>query len=96
MKGLRILVTGGAGFIGSHIVDALVRKGAYVRVIDNFSSGYKENLDDVKEEIEIIEGDILDMRTLMRAAKGVDVISHQAAQLEIIRCIETPHQDLRS
>jgi UDP-glucose 4-epimerase len=96
LKNSKILVTGGSGFIGSHIVEDLVRAGAIVRVFDNFSSGHIENLEQIRNEIEIIEGDILDMKALLQAASGMDAVSHQAAQLEIIRCIETPIQDLRS
>jgi len=95
LNGKRILVTGGAGFIGSHIVDDLLRRGAEVRVYDNFSSGFRENLRHVERDIEIIEGDVLDLDSLERACEGCDAISHQAAQLEIIKCIETPIEDLR-
>lgn len=95
LKGKKILVTGGAGFIGSHIVEDLVNSGAKVRVYDNFSSGHRENLNAVEHDVEIIEGDILDMDALINAANGVDGICHQAAQLEITRCIETPIDDLR-
>jgi len=96
LKGLRILVTGGAGFIGSHIVEDLVKAGAIVRVFDNFSSGLRENLCHIGGDIEIIEGNLLDKEALLSAAVGVDAISHQAAQLEIIRCIEEPIEDLRT
>ena len=92
----KILVTGGAGFIGSHIVYDLVKSGAKVRVFDNFSSGHKVNLNEVKDDVEVIEGDILDIEVLLKAAEGVDAICHQAAQLEIIHCIETPDSDLRT
>ncbi len=96
LAGQRILVTGGAGFIGSHIVDALVREGARVTVLDNFSSGFEENLAGVRDDVEVIRGDILDADALMQAARGMDTIVHQAAQLEIVKCIETPVEDLRS
>lgn len=92
----KVLVTGGAGFIGSHIVDDLLDSGARVRVIDNFSSGHMDNLSHIKNQIEIIEGDILNIDDLSNAASGVDAISHQAAQLEIIKCIDDPVEDLRS
>ena len=95
IEGLKILVTGGAGFIGSHIVDELVRRGAGVIVYDNFSSGSIENLKDSKEDIKIVEGDILDYAKLAECCKGVDIISHQAAQLEITTCIDDPTKDLR-
>jgi len=91
----KILVTGGAGFIGSHLVEDLVKSGATVKVYDNFSSGHKENLINVINDIEIIEGDILDIETLINCTKGMDAICHQAAQLEITKCIENPIDDLR-
>lgn len=94
--GQRVLVTGGAGFIGSHITDALVRAGARVRVLDDLSSGFRENLADVAGDVELVEGSILDEDTVTAAVRGVDAICHQAAQLEIIRCIEEPLEDLRS
>lgn len=94
IKGKKILITGGAGFIGSHTVDALVKKGAKVKVYDNFSSGLIENLKEVKEKIRIIKGDILDYKKLNKEIKGCDVVVHQAAQLEIVKCIEEPIEDL--
>lgn len=95
LSGARVLVTGGAGFIGSYIVEDLVRVGARVRVFDNFSSGLRANLAAVAGDVEVVEGDILDREALGRACAGMDAISHQAAQLEIIRCIEDPVADLR-
>ena len=94
IKGSKIIVTGGAGFIGSHIVDALVKKGARVKVYDNFSSGFMDHLANVKSEVEIIKGDILDIDKLDKAIKGCNVVVHQAAQLEIARCMENPIEDL--
>lgn len=95
IKGLRILVTGGGGFIGSHIVESLVRQGAKVTVYDNFSSGYIENLSHIQDKIKIIKGDILNYNELLKSCKNTDIISHHAAQLEIIKCIENPVEDLR-
>jgi UDP-glucose 4-epimerase len=92
---LRVLVTGGAGFIGSHIVDDLVREGYRVRVYDNFSSGLEENLRAVKNDVEVVRGDILDEEALAEAMRGIDVVSHQAAQLEITLCVDDPVADLR-
>jgi UDP-glucose 4-epimerase len=91
-----VLVTGGAGFIGSHVVDDLLRSGYRVTVFDNFSSGLRENLAAVDGEVEIVEGDILDSEAITAVARGKDVISHQAAQLEITKCLEDPLDDMRT
>lgn len=95
IEGVRVLVTGGAGFIGSHIVESLVKKGAKVIVYDNFSSGSMENLKHLEKDIKVIRGDILDYNKVLDASRGVDVISHQAAQLEITKCIDNPIEDLK-
>lgn len=84
------LVTGGAGFIGSNIVEALVKKGEQVKVIDNFSSGKKENLSDYLDKIELIEGDIQDLSILKKVVGGVDYILHQAALRSVPRSIDNP------
>src|SRR5271157_4328970 len=96
MDGRRVLVTGGAGFIGSHLVESLVRQGTKVRVFDNFSSGWHENLAEVHDDVEIIEGDVRDAEAVRSAVRGCDVIIYQAAQLEITRCIDDPSEDLRA
>ncbi|MFM7150957.1 MAG: NAD-dependent epimerase/dehydratase family protein, partial [Gemmataceae bacterium] len=72
------LVTGGAGFIGSHLVDGLVSRGNRVRVLDNLSTGNISNLDSVRDRIEFVEGDITDLETVRRACRGVEVVFHQA------------------
>lgn len=95
IKGKKILVTGGAGFIGSHIVDSLVHSGAQVSVFDNLSSGHLENLSEIKDDIQFVKGDILDVESLDQAMKQIDIVSHQAAQLEIFRAAENPHWDLQ-
>ncbi|HVX21080.1 MAG TPA: NAD-dependent epimerase/dehydratase family protein [Acidimicrobiales bacterium] len=94
INGSRILVTGGLGFIGSHIVEALVAGGAQVRILDNYRTGFEENILSVRDDVEIIRGDILDRNDLMRALSGVDAVSHHAAQLEIMRAIDNPIEDL--
>jgi nucleoside-diphosphate-sugar epimerase len=84
------LVTGGAGFIGSHIVEALVTRGKRVRVIDNLSTGKRENLQHLMNEIEFIEGDLRDQEVSARAVGGVDFIMHQAAIPSVPRSIKDP------
>lgn len=91
---MKVVVTGGAGFIGSHIVESLVHLGHEVTVFDNFYTGRKENLTAVKNDIRIIEGDIMDVDSLNKAFKGADIVSHQAAQLEIFRSTDEPLFDL--
>ncbi|MBU0595766.1 SDR family NAD(P)-dependent oxidoreductase, partial [Candidatus Bipolaricaulota bacterium] len=86
----RILVTGGAGFIGSNLVRALLDSGANVRVIDNFATGKRENLIEVGSEIDLIEGDIRDLATVKRAMEGVGVVLHQAALASVPRSVKDP------
>jgi UDP-glucose 4-epimerase len=86
------LVTGGAGFIGSHIVDALVQRGEQVRVLDNLSTGKIENIQHHLDRIEMIHGDIRDERAVQQAIRGVDFILHQAALGSISRSVAAPLQ----
>jgi nucleoside-diphosphate-sugar epimerase len=88
-KGL-YLVTGGAGFIGSHIAEALVKRGDRVRVLDNLITGRRENLSSVADRIEFIEGDIRDYTATLRAAEGAGVIFHQAAVPSVPRSVAEP------
>ena len=86
----KCLVTGGAGFIGSHIVDALVAQGDQVRVFDNLSTGKKENLDPTKSKIEFILGDVRDKEAVQKALKGVDYVFHVAALRAVLRSVDDP------
>lgn len=87
---MRILVTGGAGFIGSHLVNWLLQQGHNVRVLDNLVTGRKELLAPVLGLIEFIEGDIRDLATVQTAATGVDTIFHLAALVSVVESIEQP------
>ena len=84
------LVTGGAGFIGSHIVDALLAAGERVRVLDNFATGKRENLAHCRQQIELVEGDIRHLETCKEACAGIDFVLHQAALGSVPRSIEDP------
>ncbi len=84
------LVTGGAGFIGSHIVEELVRRGEKVRVLDNFITGKRANVAPFRDLIELIEGDIRDLKTCRQALEGIDYVLHQAALPSVPRSIEDP------
>ena len=87
---MKFLVTGGAGFIGSHIVDELVKNGDKVNVIDDFSSGSRDNLQSVLDKIELIEGDIRDKALVNRAMHGVDYVLHQAALRSVPKSLGDP------
>jgi UDP-glucose 4-epimerase len=78
LAGARVLVTGGAGFIGSHVVEALVVHGATVRVLDDLSVGSRANLAGVEREVELVVGDARDEETVSRSVEGVDVVVHMA------------------
>ena len=84
------LVTGGAGFIGSHIVDRLVREGWRVRVLDDFSSGREQNLAASRTQIELLKGDLCDEALAARAVAGVDVVFHEAAVPSVPRSVAEP------
>lgn len=84
------LVTGGAGFIGSNIVEELLRRGETVRVLDDFSTGREENIQSFIDKADIIRGDIRDTDTVTGAVKGVDYVVHQAALASVPRSIKNP------
>jgi len=87
----RFLVTGGAGFIGSHIVEALVKQGHKVRVLDNFSSGKLLNLKGLEKKIDLIKGDICSKPTCIEVTKLVDFVLHQAALRSVPKSMSQPH-----
>src|SRR5438477_4007328 len=84
------LVTGGAGFIGSHLVEALVTRGYSVRVLDNFSTGNAANLVRVRRDIELIEGDLTDLNTVREAVRDTELVFHQAALASVPRSVADP------
>jgi UDP-glucose 4-epimerase len=86
----KVLVTGGAGFIGSHLARALHARDHSVRVLDDFSSGKRANLADLEGRIEIIEGSVLDEATLDRAFDGVEIVYHEAAVPSVPRSMAEP------
>ncbi|MBL8168153.1 MAG: SDR family oxidoreductase [Acidobacteria bacterium] len=84
------LVTGGAGFIGSHITEALVKRGERVRVLDNLMTGKRENLAHLLDQIEFIEGDIRDLEATRRAVADVNIVFHEAAIPSVPRSVADP------
>ncbi len=92
----KFLVTGGAGFIGSHIVETLVKKGHFVRILDNFSSGKEENLSFTKDlkpnTYNLIKGDIRDRDTCLEATKSIDFVLHQAALRSVPKSMLNPKE----
>jgi nucleoside-diphosphate-sugar epimerase len=85
-----VLVTGGAGFIGSHLVERLLELGHSVRVLDNFSTGRRENLTGFLSQIDLIEGDIRDEASVRKAVEGVDFVFHEAALASVPRSVKSP------
>ena len=83
------LVTGGAGFIGSHLAEELARRGEHVRVVDNLSTGKRQNLAHVPS-VEFLEGDLADLEVARRAVQGIDYVLHQAAIPSVPRSVQDP------
>ncbi len=86
----KYLVTGGAGFIGSHLVEGLLGRGADVRVLDNLMTGKRENIEDFLGRIEFLEGDVRDPEVCRKAVVGVDHVLHEAALPSVPRSVEDP------
>jgi UDP-glucose 4-epimerase len=84
------LVTGGAGFIGSHITEALVARGDRVRVLDDLSTGFRHNLEPFASQVEFIAGDVSDAALVAKAVRGVECVFHQAALASVPRSVERP------
>jgi UDP-glucose 4-epimerase len=91
-SGGRVLVTGGAGFIGSHLVEALLSRGNRVRVVDNLSTGHRSNLAHLGGSVEWIEGDLADFEVCRRAAEGAEAVLHEAAIPSVPRSVAEPLQ----
>jgi nucleoside-diphosphate-sugar epimerase len=86
------LVTGGAGFIGSHIASALVASGARVRILDDLSTGHRENLEEIGGDIDFVQGSVADEALLKRVLDGVELVFHEAAIPSVPRSVENPRQ----
>ncbi len=87
---MRVLVSGGAGFIGSHLVHACLEAGEQVRVLDDLSSGHRENLAAVSGDVELVEASVVDPDAVCRAAAGCEVVYHLAAVASVPRSVEDP------
>lgn len=92
---MKYLVTGGAGFIGSHIVSTLLEGGASVRVLDNFSTGKRDNLEDLTRQfngnqLEVLEGDLRDASRVEEAVRGVEIVFHEAAFVSVPQSMDEP------
>src|SRR5688572_19559374 len=86
----KVLITGGAGFIGSHIATALVERGDEVVVFDNLSTGTQKNLDHLPGRIKFVKGDLLDREALQSAMENVEIVFHQAALASVPRSVAAP------
>jgi nucleoside-diphosphate-sugar epimerase len=86
----KALVTGGAGFIGSHIAAGLAAEGVRVRIVDDLSTGYRENLEEIGGEIDFVEGSLADESVLRRALQDIELVFHQAAIPSVPRSVENP------
>jgi nucleoside-diphosphate-sugar epimerase len=86
----KVLVTGGAGFIGSNLAEELIKKGAKVYILDNLVTGFKENLEEINGNFEFIEGDLNDDDKIDIALQGIDTVFHQAALPSVPRSVENP------
>jgi UDP-glucose 4-epimerase len=90
MSGRKVLVTGGAGFIGSNLVRALLARGDTVRVLDNFATGRRENLAELLDDVEVVEGDLRSYERVHTAVQGVEIVFHQGALGSVPRSVQDP------
>ena len=88
----KVLVTGGAGFIGSNLAEELINQGAKVNIIDSLITGFRENLEEINGDFEFIEGDLNDDDKLKQALEGVEIVFHQAALPSVPRSVDNPHR----
>ena len=95
-SGKRVLVTGGAGFIGSNLCEALVELGAHVSILDNLSTGHQENLEVIKDQVTFIQGSITRLESCISACKGIDIVMHLAALVAITKGQADPHHCLET
>src|ERR671915_328236 len=91
-----VLVTGGAGFIGSHIAETLSQSGARVRVLDDLSTGHAENVEELGGRVEFVRGSLNDPEALRRAVAGVELVFHEAAIPSVPRSVENPAETHRA
>jgi UDP-glucose 4-epimerase len=87
---MKALVTGGSGFIGSNLVRALLERGDSVRILDNFSTGYRTNLKDIEADVELVEGELRSYERVHNAVRGVEVVFHQGALPSVPRSVQDP------
>ena len=86
----RVLVTGGAGFIGSNLADELIQRGAKTVIVDNFVTGFRENLNDIAGDFDFIEADVADPEAVRKAVQGCEIVFHQAALPSVPRSVANP------
>jgi UDP-glucose 4-epimerase len=91
---MRVLITGGAGFIGSHLADALIARGDNVVALDNFSTGSTANIKHITKNLEIIDGDIRNTDLINETTKDVDLVLHMAAALGVNTILESPLESI--
>ncbi len=90
---MECLVTGGAGFVGSHLIERLLRESHSVICLDDFSTGKRKNIDHLKDKINIVKGDIRDADVVRKVVKNIDVVFHLAAQISVSRSVREPQFD---